>query len=62
MMQRIYYKKEFQKICPSTLEIDGYVCDLKPVMNRVEKFFVKKMKKTQEEAYHDAIQDFGYFD
>jgi len=57
---KIKYKKEFEKICPASLEIDGYQCDLKPVMKKVENFFVEKMKEIREESFNEAINSFAW--
>ena len=57
---RISYKKEFKRICPAFLEIDGYEYDLKPVMKKVESFFVKKMKKIREDSFNEAINRFAW--
>ena len=59
---KIKYKKEFKKICPAYLEIEDYKCDLRPVMKKVERFFVRKMKKIREDSFNEAINSFAWRD
>ena len=41
--------KEFDEIAPSTLEIDGYSCDLTPVIDRIRKHYVASVNRITED-------------
>ncbi len=54
-MKKENWIKEFNKIAPATLEIEGYVCDLRPVMLKVKSF----IHQTRKEAFEEADDHFA---
>ena len=43
------WKKEFDKLAPATLIVDGLECDLKPVILPIKKFIKDLLKQQKKE-------------
>lgn len=48
--------KEFDKIAPATLKINGLVCDLKPAMENVRKFLHTQLLTERERVIGEIKQ------
>ena len=48
-MKQQNWEKEFDKIAPVKLEIEGYICDLRPVITPLKKLFKKALAQQKEE-------------